>query len=92
MIIPLHDNRFFSSMAQVFERLARERKWYPIVVSTLRQPALELETVTDADLLPDRIPADGAAPPIPINRRAAPARPTASPTSMSTCREAWRLR
>jgi LacI family fructose operon transcriptional repressor len=32
-------------MSQVFERLARERHWYPIVVSTLRDPALELETV-----------------------------------------------
>ena len=45
MIVPLHDNRFFSEMAQVFERLARERHWYPLVVSTLRSPALELETV-----------------------------------------------
>ena len=45
MIIPLHDNRFFSGMSQVFEKLARERHWYPIVVSTLRNPALELETV-----------------------------------------------
>ena len=45
MIIPLHDNRFFSGMSQVFEKLARERHWYPIVVSTLRDPALELETV-----------------------------------------------
>ncbi len=45
MIIPMHDNRFFSSMSQVFERLARERHWYPIVVSTLRDPALELQTV-----------------------------------------------
>jgi len=45
MIIPLHDNRFFSEMSQVFERLARQRHWYPIVVSTLRDPALELETV-----------------------------------------------
>jgi LacI family fructose operon transcriptional repressor len=45
MIIPLHDNRFFSAMAQTFEKLARERHWYPIVVSTLRDPALELETV-----------------------------------------------
>ena len=45
MIIPMHDNRFFSSMSQVFERLARERHWYPMVVSTLRDPALELETV-----------------------------------------------
>jgi LacI family transcriptional regulator, fructose operon transcriptional repressor len=46
MIIPMHDNRFFSEVAQVFERLARQRHWYPIVVSTLRDPALELETVT----------------------------------------------
>jgi LacI family fructose operon transcriptional repressor len=45
MIIPLHDNRFFSGMAQAFERLARERGWHPLVVSTLRDPALELETV-----------------------------------------------
>ena len=45
MIIPLHDNRFFSGMAQTFERLARERNWHPLVVSTLRDPALELETV-----------------------------------------------
>ena len=45
MIIPMHDNRFFSGMSQAFERLARERHWYPIVVSTLRDPALELETV-----------------------------------------------
>jgi LacI family transcriptional regulator, fructose operon transcriptional repressor len=45
MIIPLHDNRFFSGMAQTFEKLARQRHLYPIVVSTLREPALELETV-----------------------------------------------
>ena len=45
MIIPMHDNRFFSSMSQVFERRARERHWYPIVVSTLRDPSLETETV-----------------------------------------------
>jgi LacI family fructose operon transcriptional repressor len=45
MIIPLHDNRFFSGMAQAFEKLARQRHLYPIVVSTLRDPALELETV-----------------------------------------------
>lgn len=44
MIIPLHDNRFFSGMAQVFEKLARERGLYPIVVSTLREPGLEVET------------------------------------------------
>lgn len=45
MIIPLHDNRYFSEMAQVFEGLARARGWHPIVVSTLRDPELELKTV-----------------------------------------------
>jgi LacI family fructose operon transcriptional repressor len=45
MIVPLHDNRYFSSMSQTFERMARERQWCPIVASTLRDPALELETV-----------------------------------------------
>ncbi len=45
MIIPLHDNRFFSGMAQTFEKLARQRHLYPIVVSTLRDAKLELETV-----------------------------------------------
>ena len=45
MIIPLHDNRFFSGMAQTFEKLARQRHLYPIVVSTLRDTKLELETV-----------------------------------------------
>lgn len=44
MIVPTHDNRFFSGMSQTFERLARARGWYPLVVSTLRDPALEVET------------------------------------------------
>lgn len=45
MIIPLHDNRFFSGLSQTFEKLARQRHLYPIVVSTLRDASLELETV-----------------------------------------------
>ena len=84
MIIPMHDNRFFSSMSQVFERLARERHWYPIVVSTLRDPALELQTV------------EYARSPIASNISWWPGRPirirsatcaaiTAWPTSTSTC-------
>jgi LacI family fructose operon transcriptional repressor len=44
MMIPMHDNRFFSGMSQTFERLARLRGWYPLVVSTLRDPVLEVET------------------------------------------------
>lgn len=45
MIIPMHDNRYFSSMSQTFEQLARARHLVPIVVSTLRDPKLEVETV-----------------------------------------------
>lgn len=45
MIIPIHDNRYFSSMSQTFEQFARSRNLVPIVVSTLRDPKLELETV-----------------------------------------------
>jgi len=45
MIIPMHDNRFFSSMSQTFEQLARARHLVPTVVSTLRDPKLEVETV-----------------------------------------------
>jgi len=44
MIIPLHDNRYFSSISQVFEREARSRDLWPIVVSTLRDPQMELDT------------------------------------------------
>lgn len=44
MIIPLHDNRFFSSISQVFEREARARNLWPIVVSTLRDPEMEVAT------------------------------------------------
>ena len=83
MIIPMHDNRFFSEMAQVFERLARERHWYPIVVSTLRDPALELETVEHADLLPHRyLVVTGATDPDSVSRVC---RTMASRTSTSTC-------
>lgn len=45
LILPVHDNRFFSSMSQSFEALARERGWCPVIVSTLRDPAEEIRTV-----------------------------------------------
>jgi LacI family fructose operon transcriptional repressor len=45
MVIPTHEDRFFSAMSQVFERMARERGLYPLVVSTLRDATLELQTV-----------------------------------------------
>lgn len=44
MLIPLHNSRFFGTLAQTFETMARARGLYPIVVSTLRDPALEVET------------------------------------------------
>lgn len=45
MIIPTHEDRFFGSMSQGFDRMARDRKLQPIVVSTLRDPKIEIETV-----------------------------------------------
>ncbi len=44
MIIPLHETRFFSSISQNFEREARARNLWPIVVSTLRDPEMEVST------------------------------------------------
>ncbi len=45
MIIPLHDNRYFSTLSQSFEALARERGLCPVIASTLRDPAEEIRTV-----------------------------------------------
>ncbi len=45
MIIPTHEDRFFGMMSQAFDRMARERQLQPIVVSTLRDPQLEVDTV-----------------------------------------------
>ena len=45
MIIPLHDNRYFSSLAEHFEHEARKRELCPVVVSTLRDPEEEKRTV-----------------------------------------------
>lgn len=45
MIMPVHDNRFFSSMSQSFEAHARMRGLCPVIVSTLRDPAEERRTV-----------------------------------------------
>ena len=41
MIIPMYDNRYFSSIAQTFESAARLRGLLPIVISTQRDPDLE---------------------------------------------------
>jgi LacI family fructose operon transcriptional repressor len=45
MIIPLHDNRFFSSLSQNFDQLARERGLCPVIASTLRDPLEERRVV-----------------------------------------------
>jgi LacI family transcriptional regulator, fructose operon transcriptional repressor len=45
LILPVHDNRFFSSLGQTFEAMARERGLCPVIVSTLRDPQEEIRTV-----------------------------------------------
>ncbi|MBC2886351.1 substrate-binding domain-containing protein [Ochrobactrum sp. CM-21-5] len=44
LLLPLHDNRFFSSMAQTFEAHVRRRGLCPVVVSASRDPEEERET------------------------------------------------
>ncbi len=41
MIVPMYDNRYFSSIAQTFERMARDAGYFPIVTCTQRDPDLE---------------------------------------------------
>ncbi|ASV88727.1 periplasmic binding and sugar binding domain of LacI family protein (plasmid) [Ochrobactrum quorumnocens] len=45
MILPMLDNRYFSSMAASFETVARSRNLVPVVASTLRDPQQERSTV-----------------------------------------------
>ncbi|EEQ92957.1 LacI family DNA-binding transcriptional regulator [Brucella intermedia] len=45
MILPMLDNRYFSSMAASFEAVARSRNLVPVVASTLRDPQQERSTV-----------------------------------------------
>lgn len=44
LILPMYDNRFFALTAQSFEAEARRRGLFPVVVSTLRDPAEEVRT------------------------------------------------
>lgn len=41
LMLPVYDNRYFSSMAQTFEAHVRQRGQWPIVVSSLRDPEEE---------------------------------------------------
>lgn len=45
MVIPLHDNRFFSSMSQSFEAFARDRGLVPVIASSMREPEEERRIV-----------------------------------------------
>ena len=45
MVIPMLDNRFFSSLAQAFEDRVRADGFYPVVASTSREPEKERSTV-----------------------------------------------
>lgn len=45
MILPMLDNRYFSSLAASFETIARSRNLVPAVVSTYRDPKEERHTV-----------------------------------------------
>lgn len=45
MIVPMYDNRYFSSIAQMFEQKARSRGLFPMISCTLRDPELEMESV-----------------------------------------------
>jgi LacI family fructose operon transcriptional repressor len=43
MLVPKYDNRYFGSIAEQFEGMARERGLFPIITCTRRDPELELE-------------------------------------------------
>ncbi len=43
MIVPKYDNRYFGSIVETFEKMARERDLFPIVTCTRRDPELEVE-------------------------------------------------
>ncbi len=45
MVVPIYDNRFFSSITENFERMAREMGYFPITTCTHRDPDLEMRAV-----------------------------------------------
>ncbi len=47
LILPEHNNRFFSDLSQSFTLEARQRGQCPIIIATQRNPAAEMETVQD---------------------------------------------
>lgn len=47
MIVPKYDNRYFGSIAEQFEAIARARGLFPVVTCTQREPALEVEAAKE---------------------------------------------
>lgn len=45
MIVPKYDNRYFGSIIEKFEEMARDHGLFPIITCTRRNPELELEAV-----------------------------------------------
>ncbi|HDJ2772277.1 TPA: LacI family DNA-binding transcriptional regulator, partial [Serratia rubidaea] len=43
MIVPKYDNRYFGSIVEKFEEMARERGLFPVITCTRRDPELEAE-------------------------------------------------
>lgn len=43
MLVPKYDNRYFGSIVETFEIMARARGLFPIITCTLRNPELEVE-------------------------------------------------
>lgn len=47
MIVPKYDNRYFGSIVERFEAMARERDLFPIITCTMRDPALEIQAARE---------------------------------------------
>lgn len=47
MIVPKYDNRYFGSIVERFETMARERGLFPIITCTMRDPDLELQAARE---------------------------------------------
>ncbi len=47
MIVPKYDNRYFGSIVETFEAMARERGLFPVITCTQRDPELEVEAARE---------------------------------------------
>ncbi|MEM1399488.1 MAG: LacI family DNA-binding transcriptional regulator [Pseudomonadota bacterium] len=69
MILPMYENRYFSAIAEIFERESRSRGLLPMTSCTRRDPSLELSTVRQMLAYQvDRIVCTGATDPDEIAR------------------------